>query len=313
LVPLRTLQKQLGVLSLTRRPTQQPAAAFPTSDLTLLSIIGSQIATALENAQLYAVEKERIAALARALEQQQELDRLKSQFIQNVSHELRTPLSMILGYIELLATGELGDMPEGQLSALRVVLQRAHALKDLVENITALLVNEARETVPQPVPFSELVRSTVTDFQELAARSGLTLQADIPPASLTVLGDAGHLRRAVDNLISNALKFTPADGTVTVHLTSENGGLVLRVSDTGIGIPDEYRERIFERFFQVDGTTTREHGGSGLGLALVKEIVERHSGTVHVESRIGEGSTFVVRLPLEPASLQTGDDGQTRL
>jgi signal transduction histidine kinase len=115
---------------------------------------------------------------------------------------------------------------------------------------------------------------------------------------LSVFGDPSHLRRMVDNLISNALKFTPAGGTVAVCLDSIDGEAVLRVSDTGIGISETHVGRIFERFYQVDGTIRRQFGGSGLGLALVKEIVEGHQGTVQVESRPGEGSTFEVRLPV---------------
>jgi two-component system phosphate regulon sensor histidine kinase PhoR len=112
-----------------------------------------------------------------------------------------------------------------------------------------------------------------------------------------VLGDTEHLRRVIDNLIGNALKFTPAGGTVAVRLSGANGRAMLQVTDSGIGIDSLHQDRIFERFYQVDGTSRRTHGGCGLGLALVKEIVERHGGTVTVESHPGEGSTFTVTLP----------------
>jgi signal transduction histidine kinase len=144
----------------------------------------------------------------------------------------------------------------------------------------------------------------MTDFQVLADQAGLDLQSDISARVPIVLGDAEHLRRVVDNLIGNALKFTPSGGRVAVRLSSRDGQVVFQVADTGIGIASEHLERIFERFYQVDGTTRRTHGGCGLGLALVKEIVEKHGGGVSVESQPGQGSTFTVQLPAV-----TGSDG----
>lgn len=251
---------------------------------------------------MYATEQRRTAELARALEQQQELDRLKNQFIQNVSHELRTPLAMILGYAELLAAGELGEVQAAQQGPLDIIVQRSYALRDLIENITAILESETREPVREPVRLDELVREAIQDFQVLADQADLALQGDVAEPVLTVLGDADHLRRVVDNLIGNALKFTPQGGTVAVCLRSDDGRVMLQVKDTGIGIAVEHLDVIFERFYQVDGTTRRTHGGCGLGLALVKEIVERHGGAVAVESQLGRGSTFTVWLPLGEAS-----------
>lgn len=297
LVPLCTGKKEVGVLSLSHARRGGRAVALTPSDLTLLSIMGRQSAIALENARMYAVEQQRTAELARALEQQQELDRLKSQFIQNVSHELRTPLAMILGYGELLATGQLGEVKAEQQGPLDILVQRAHVLRDLIENITAILENEMREPSRNAVGLAELVGEALTDFQVLADQAGLQLHGDLAESVPTVLGDAEHLRRVVDNLIGNALKFTPRGGRVAVSLRSTDGQVMLEVADTGIGIDPEHRERIFERFYQVDGTTRRTHGGCGLGLALVKEIVERHGGRVRVESQLGQGSTFTVSLP----------------
>jgi signal transduction histidine kinase len=307
LVPLCTGKKEVGVLSLSHARRSGRAVALTPSDLTLLSIMGRQSAIALENARMYAVEQQRTAELARALEQQQELDRLKSQFIQNVSHELRTPLAMILGYGELLATGQLGEVKAEQQGPLDIVVQRAHVLRDLIENITAILENEMREPSRNAVGLAELVGEALTDFQVLADQAGLQLSGDLAESVPTVLGDAEHLRRVVDNLIGNALKFTPAGGTVAVSLRGTNGQVMLEVADTGIGIDPEHRERIFERFYQVDGTTRRTHGGCGLGLALVKEIVERHGGRVGVESQLGQGSTFTVSLPANSPTEVAGE------
>ncbi len=306
LVPLCTGKKEIGVLSLSHARRRGRAVALTPSDLTLLSIMGRQSAIALDNARMYAVEQQRTAELARALEQQQELDRLKSEFIQNVSHELRTPLAMILGYAELLATGHLGEVKAEQQGPLDIVVQRAHVLRDLIENITAILESEMREPSRNAVGLAELVDEALTDFQVLADQAGLRLHGDLAECLPPVLGDAEHLRRVVDNLIGNALKFTPRGGMIAVSLRGADGQVMLEVADTGIGIDPEHRERIFERFYQVNGTTRRTHGGCGLGLALVKEIVERHGGRVGVESQLGQGSRFTVYLPTSVKTPEAG-------
>ena len=301
-VPLCSGKKDVGLLSLGQPTSGARTAALTPSDLSLLSIMGRQIAIALENARMYATEQQRTVELARALEQQRELDRLKNQFIQNVSHELRTPLAMIPGYAELLAAGELGDVGPAQQGPLDIIVQRSNVLRDLIGNITAILENETREPVWEPVSLSDLVGEALTDFQVLADQAGLELQGELSAEVLFVLGDAEHLRRVVDNLIGNALKFTPTGGTVAVRLGGYDGEVMFQVADTGIGIASEHQKCIFDRFYQVDGTTRRTHGGCGLGLALVKEIVERHGGAVSVESQPAQGSTFTVRLPAVPAS-----------
>jgi signal transduction histidine kinase len=298
LVALRTGKKDVGLLCLSATNSRGRPISLSPSDLNLLSIMGGQIAIALENARMYATEQRRTVELGRALEQQRELDRLKSQFIQNVSHELRTPLSMILGYAELLAAGDLGPVSEKQRGPLDIIVQRSYALRDLIGNITAIMENEGRQHAREPVQLSKLIREAIVDFQVLADQAGLKLSGECATQVPSVLGDPEHLRRVVDNLIGNALKFTPAGGTVAVHLRGVNGRVMLQVADSGIGIDARHQKHIFERFYQVDGSSRRMHGGCGLGLALVKEIVERHGGTVTVESRLGKGSTFTVTLPV---------------
>jgi signal transduction histidine kinase len=297
-VPLSTRKRTVGVLGLSYPASTRSGVPFAPSLLSLLSITAGQIAIALENARLYATEQQRTAELARALEQQRELDRLKNEFIRNVSHELRTPLAMVLAYAELLASGTLGEVKAEQQGPLDIILQRALVLRDLVENITAILASHGRKPAWGPISLSQLVRDGLADSQALADQSGIALHGDIAEQVAPVQGDAGHLRKVVDNLIANALKFTPAGGAVTVSLYSAKERVVLRVTDTGIGIAADHQERIFERFYQADGSTRRRYGGSGLGLALVKEIVEAHGGAVTVESRLGQGSTFEVWLPV---------------
>jgi signal transduction histidine kinase/CheY-like chemotaxis protein len=301
LVPLRTRAKNVGILSLMRPPTGRAETIFTPTDLDLLSIIGGQIAIALENARMYALEQERVLALDRALDQQRELTRLKNEFIQNVSHELRTPLALIHGYAELLTSGEFGEVHTEQREPLEIIEQRANYLRALVDSIITMLATESRELARQPIRLEPLVQAAVASFQLVANQNRLTLQYDRGEQTLPLMGDETCLRMVIDQLIDNALKFTPAGGSVIVRLGEADNHVVLQVADTGIGIAAEHLEHIFERFFQVDGSISRNFGGCGLGLALVREIAEAHGGTVTVESQPDQGTTFTVRLPAATA------------
>jgi len=242
--------------------------------------------------------RQRANELAVALARLEELDRLKDEFIQNVSHELRSPLALIRGYAEMLVEGVLGPLSSEQQKPMEIIARRARMLGDLVEDITFILEAEANPPTPVGVPLAEIARAAVEDFQVSAGQAGLTLEASIPPSFPMVWGTMTHLRRLLDNLVSNAIKFTPAGGKVVVRLREEEEQVILEVSDTGIGIPPEEIDRIFDRFYQVDGSARRRYGGVGLGLALVKQIVTNFGGSVRVESQVGKGSTFFVTLPI---------------
>jgi len=256
----------------------------------LLAAFATHAAIAVENTQMF-------AELTRALEQQRELDHLKDQFIQNVSHELRTPLGLILGYAALLEEGQLGELQPDQQEPVAVIARRARMLRKLVDDLTAILETDAQKSKREPVDLAALAHGMLADFRAAAEQAGLTLKAQIAPDLPLVSGDPIHLRRVLDNLLGNALKFTPAGGQIAVRLGLEDQDLVLEVADTGVGIPSDQLERIFDRFYQVDGSMSRRYGGSGLGLALVKDIAKAHGGSVSVESQPGQGSTFRVSLP----------------
>ena len=292
-LPLISHSQCIGALAV--QSTEE--AAFSEEDIAVLQTMADQLAVAIENARLYAEKQRRTKVLAHALEQQQELERLQSEFIQNVSHELRTPLTIAQGYAEMLDCGELGELQPTQRESVAVIARQVRMLVKMVDDLTTILVAETQELSPEPVDLVNLVHTLVDDFQVAAERAGLSLAAEVASDVPQVSGDADHLRRVLDNLLYNALKFTPAGGSVTVRLWRNGTNVVLEVTDTGIGIPHDQLERIFERFYQVDGSTTRDYGGTGLGLALVKEIVEAYGGKVSVESKVGRGSTFTVTLP----------------
>jgi signal transduction histidine kinase len=294
-VPLQVREKVIGVLQVVDADVDR----FKPADLELLEPLAATAAISIENARLYAEEQKRATVLSRALEQQQELDRLKDEFLQNISHELRTPLALILGYAELMNSGELGELPANQKKPMAIIARRVRMLSKMVNNLIAILTVEAQQLSDESVDLADLVRSMLVDFRVLAEKAELSLTEEIAPGRPLVYGDPDQLQRVLDNLLSNALKFTPAGGRLTVRLWSdtEDNTVVLDVSDTGIGIPQDQLDRVFDRFYQVDGSAKRRYGGVGLGLALVKEIVEAHGGQISVWSAVKKGSTFRVTLP----------------
>lgn len=293
--PLVFKEKLLGVMTAVRNG-EHPA--FQTRDLEFLRGLAGQAAIAIENARLFASERERVAELLRTLEKQRELDRLRSEFIQNISHELRTPLAIVRGYAELLDTGELGLLPDDQQAAVAVMARRTRMLSKMLDDLLAILTAETGDGARQPIDLGQLVDNLVLDFQAVAFQNHLAITAEIEPTLPPIQGDPIQLRRMLDNLLSNAVKFTPTGGQITVRLCAADGLVELAVMDTGIGIAAEKLPRIFDRFYQIDGSTTRRYGGVGLGLALVREIAQSHGGTVSVESEVGRGSMFRVLLPV---------------
>ena len=234
------------------------------------------------------------------------LDDLHYIFIQNVSHELRTPVTIIQGYAELLGDGTLGALAPEQQEAIFVIVNRASELRTLVERIDILLAVEAHETASLPLALDEIVAETVKGRRAAATQAGLTLEVRLEPDLPPVSGDRHHLQRAIDCLLENAHKFTPSGGRVEVQVYTEPGWVCLTVTDTGIGIAKEELEYIFTGFYQRDRSTNRRYGGIGLGLTLVKAVIEEHGGRIEVESQPSQGSRFTIKLPaLSPAAQLT--------
>jgi PAS domain S-box-containing protein len=292
-VPMVTKDRVIGTLSIDDTKVD----AFTGNDERMLSIAAAQAAVAIENAQLYEDLKERAEKLERAYNELKELDRLKSEFVQNVSHELRTPLTFVKAYVELMLDGTLGKINERQRESLRIVSERTNTLTRLVRDIIALQQIEQGTLHLSLVNPGEIARMSMLGAEPTARQAGIELKVDIPPDLPLVLGDRDRLNQVFDNLLGNAIKFSPDGGEVTIRMWDAGEVVEASISDTGIGIPTEELEKIFERFYQVDGSTTRRFGGTGLGLAIVKRIVEAHGGRVWAESDLGHGSTFFFTLP----------------
>ncbi len=292
-VPLKVKGKVIGTLSVDHTIPD----AFTPDDERFLSIVAAQAAIAIENATLYERLKERAIALERAYEEISELSRFKSELLQNVSHELRSPLTFIKGYVELMREGYMGSLTPEQTEALEVVSEKADLMTRLVEDMIALQRMEIEKLNLEPVSLEEIARFAVRSASLMARNAGIEFKLEIPPNLPPVMGDKSRLVQVFDNLINNAIKFSPHGGTVTIRLKDVGEYIQAEVEDTGIGIPEDKLDKIFERFYQVDSSSKRRFGGMGLGLAIVKSIVEAHKGKIWVKSQLGKGSTFYFVIP----------------
>jgi signal transduction histidine kinase len=225
-----------------------------------------------------------------------ELDTLKDEFVSNISHELRTPLTSISGYVELMLEDEADEQRRNYLG---IVDRNAERLLGLVADLlfAARLQGGKLELDRTDVDLHRLVLQAVESARPRAETADVELNVTAEGVP-SVSGEAVRLAQLLDNLVSNAIKFTPPGGRVAVGLTSHNGLVRFEVSDTGIGIPEEERERLFERFFRSQNALERQIQGTGLGLYISKAIVEAHGGRIGVDSSAGEGTTFVVELPV---------------
>ena len=293
IVPLVAKSQVIGALCVD----DNQADAFTRDAERLLVIAAAQASVAIENARLYGGLKERAERLERAYEELREADRLKTELVQNISHELRTPLTFIKGYVELLNECSLGPLNTQQMDALRVVSERTAVVVRLVGDIITLQRSEVGEFNFEPVQLREVVSLAVEGARVSADKAQVRLKYHVPLTLPRVMMDRDRILQVFDNLLGNAIKFSPRGSEVMIRVTAEPGQVLISVQDHGIGIPEDKLDKIFDRFFQVDGSMTRRYGGTGLGLAIVKKIVEAHDGKVSVRSELNKGSTFYFTLP----------------
>jgi two-component system phosphate regulon sensor histidine kinase PhoR len=223
---------------------------------------------------------------------------LRKEFVANVSHELRTPLTMIKGFVETLRDGALADAAKGP-EFLATIEKHVDQLTNLVSDLLELSRLESREGLPRvvKVDVAAMLRKVVEFMKPAAEKRRQELELSVNGRLPGVAGDPDYLERAVSNLVDNAIKYSPEGGRIRLSAKSDDAHVVIEVADSGIGIPAEDVPRIFERFYRVDKSRSREMGGTGLGLSIVKHVVQVHGGAVDVESVVGKGSTFRVRLP----------------
>ncbi|MDP1545045.1 MAG: ATP-binding protein [Anaerolineales bacterium] len=260
-----------------------------------------QLRSALQasNRNLEQRVKERTSDLNQALNRLSELSQMKANFVSNISHELRTPLTHVKGYVELLITESLGPITAEQRHALSVSQRATGKLESMIEDLIMFSLSSRGELSMklEQMDIRRLVMLAAKAARNKAGERGVQLTTEATEDLPAVQADPEKIAWVVNQLIDNAIKFTPSGGSVMVKLSEEGGNLIqVTITDTGIGIPAARMKEIFEPFHQLDGSSTRHYGGTGLGLSLVRQIVEAHGSLLDVHSVEGKGSTF--RFPL---------------
>jgi signal transduction histidine kinase len=259
-----------------------------------------QLQAALQNAnrQLEQRVEERTRDLQNALGKLSELSQLKSNFISNISHELRTPLTHLRGYLDLFSDGTLGPLTRMQSDALKVLIRAEDRLEKLINDMIHFSEAASGEftlkivPVDLPVVIDKAVSRSVNRAEKKRISFKIKKSADLPP----VRADEEKISWVILQLIDNAIKFTPSGGSIFIETAHEQDMVKVSVGDTGVGIPKQRLDEIFEPFHQLDGSSTRRYGGAGLGLALVKNIVEAHGSLIKVDSQVGQGTKFEFML-----------------
>jgi signal transduction histidine kinase/FixJ family two-component response regulator len=280
--------QSLGALVLGKR-----SEPFAPGDGEFLQVMGGQAAIALENARLF-------QEIQQAYDELKKLDHMKSEFINIAAHELRTPLAILLGYASVMAEEETTSVDQSRLDVIIRNAMRLSSLIDDMLNLSYLETGQARLDIEE-IDFRDMIQEAILDTKNMAKEKSLIIDVSIPDDFPLLLTDRNKLDLIVMNLLSNAIKYTPEGGRISLKAWLNGDRATVAIRDTGIGIPPESLDKIFDRFYQVEDSLTRQHGGIGLGLAIVKSFVELCQGRIWVESEVGKGSTFTFELPLRPS------------
>jgi signal transduction histidine kinase len=286
-VPLIVEDRVLGVMRVGSRRRN----AFTAEALQLVTVVAEEAAILVETAILN-------RRLSETTEQLAALNRMKDEFVSTVSHEFKTPLTTITGFLSVMLDGETGPLTQQQMKFLQIAKAAAKRLAGLVSDLLDLSRLEGGAKMElRPLDLVELVSQSIDNHQPAAAEGGKTLVWNRPPRALSVLGDPRWLGLVVDNLVSNAVKFTRPAGRIAVDAREKGEFLMISVTDDGIGIPEADREKLFERFYRASNRGEVNAPGTGLGLAIAREVVSKHGGKIWFESEVGRGTTFHFVVP----------------
>ena len=290
--------------------TNDTDTAINEGDEELITILANQLAQALENARLFdktwkaqqSLEEkvtERTRELTSALQELQIVSQRKNDFISSVSHELRTPLTSIKGYAAILLTGKLGDLPPEIRLRLEKINKHSDELVHMVNDLLDIArIESGRQSMKKEELNLKQIAEKIGDLLGVQMKNkDIAFSINIPDEACSVFADRQQIERVFINIIGNAIKFTPANGKITISSQQHKDGVQIDISDTGYGIPENALEAIFEEFYRVDNPINEGIKGTGLGLALVKHIIEAHTGKIWVKSKFGSGSTFSFTLP----------------
>lgn len=269
---------------------------FTKDALDFLSLMVGRLTVAIDNAQLYALSQRQLYELRGLYMRVSELEQMKTDMIRIAAHDLRNPLGVVLGFGELLLEEQDG-LNENQRTFVESILQAGRKMQRIINDILSLQRIEAMSSQHKQIDLGSIVRACYGETLPAAEAKRLALSLDMSRSSVLIQGDEVQLREAIDNLIHNAIKYTPEGGRVIVRLEVEDGCARFTVTDTGYGIPEPLQVRLFQPFFRARTAETAQVEGSGLGLHLVKNIIQRHHGEMIFRSTYGEGSTFGFKLP----------------
>jgi signal transduction histidine kinase len=289
--------------------TQNKEALITKGDQEFIGILANQIGQTLDNARLFEKTwrsqqelevkvEERTRQLTQALDELKKVSKRKSDFISSVSHEIRTPLTSIKGYAAILLASKLGALPEEIRSRLEKINRHSDELVHMVNDLLDISrIESGKVEIKKEVLSLRAITDKVADlFSEQFKTKNITFSTNLPDDCQEIFADRGQIERVFINLVGNAFKFTPQNGKIDINANCANKIVQIDVKDTGFGIPQDAQESIFEEFFRVDNTINQEVKGTGLGLTLVKHIIEAHQGRIWVKSKVGEGSTFSFTL-----------------
>jgi NtrC-family two-component system sensor histidine kinase KinB len=287
--------------------SQRPVAGEGAAAVLPLSVDGAERAYRLRTTPMRDAERHLLGAvtLLEDITHLREIDRLKSEFISTASHELRTPLTSVQMGVHLLLEGAAGELTAQQQEVLAACREDCERLEKLMRALLDLSRIESGAEQPHPVPLraAALIRAAAESLRPQVEAKGIALHVDVPPDAPTISADRAQIERVINNLVTNAVRYTPRGGEISITAAPRNTGvLAISVSDTGAGIPPEYLLRIFDKFVQVPHAPS---GGAGLGLAISERIVEAHGGQISVQSEVGRGSTFTFTLPVASAPAST--------
>jgi len=288
-VPLQLRDQIIGALDFFETDRDRH---WTEDDVVLVETVADQVALAIENARAY-------EELQKTAEQLREIDTLKTQFLANMSHELRTPLNSIIGFSRVLLKGIDGPLTDLQKTDLTSIYNNGQHLLGLINDILEVsrIAAGKMELVLEPVDLGPIIEGVMSTAIGLVKDKPVELIKEVADDLPIVRADTTRIRQVILNLVSNATKFTE-EGSIAMRAWVKEGYVHVSVADTGMGIPEEFLDKIFEEFQQVDGSATRRTGGTGLGLAISRRFVEMHGGRIWVESELGEGSTFTFTIPI---------------
>lgn len=291
--------------------TENADTPLAEGDEELITVLANQLGQALDNARLFEktwqahqeLEKkvnERTRELTIALEEVKTASKRKTDFVSSVAHELRTPLTSIKGYAAILLSEKLGKLPDEVRQRLEKINKHSDELAQFVNDLLDISrIESGRAAMTKsPQDLKHIIEESADLLSVLCKEKQIELLLDVPVGLAPVYVDYNQIKRVFINLINNALKFTPAQGRIRVQCQRVTGAIQVDIQDTGCGIPEDSLEKIFEEFYRIDNSINQQVKGTGLGLALVKNIIEAHQGKIWVKSKLGEGATFSFTLPL---------------